>query len=262
VPPSPPRPRSRHRIVEVALVLALTGAIVVLAFTAVDGGPRATAGSKFVTVGQSIAGSDSDHSSGEWDTDPMDDEEPFAATGDLFAALPADEDIEDLLEISDGRVTMQIEEYLEPGPAKAFCSDVAPDAVEGAWRAWTASGGGVEVDARIHELGSVAEARRAIESRQTDAFLACIPDGVESSVRHMQVDGGEITDSSTTTTGDQLEQILLIERGEEGTLFAWRQVDRYVVTIKVFDFDNDEGAALDLTSADDLLALSTEALGG
>jgi hypothetical protein len=259
----PGRPR---RIAEVAVVIVLTAAIVALAFTVVGGHPRESAEPNFREVGSSIdsydSGSSSDNSSGEWNTVPMEEEDGFAATGDLFAALPNDDDVEDLLGTGNRQVLLQKEEFIDPGPVKAFCTDVTVDAVDGALRGWTTSGGVVEVDARIYEMASVADAREAVTSRQTDAFLACIPDDVASSIEQMTMSGGEITDASTEDTGDQLEQVLLIERGSEGAILAWRQVDHYVVSLKVFEADYEGGASLDLAVAEDLLAIPTDSLGG
>jgi len=264
--PAPPRPPtgSRRRTVETLVVVLLTGAIVALAFTALDGDPNGSAAeSRFRTVGSSIDSSDPglDPGTDEWDTIP-ELQDLDGSTGGLYDALPTYEDVEDLVELSGGRANLQVEEIVGLDPASPDCADDAPEPVDGVRRVWSLDDSMSEVEVRIDDLGSVEDAQLAVERRQTPDFLECLPTEVETD-DGSGIDAGVVVDTSTVDRGDRLEQLVLVDDGEQTALYAWRQVDQYVITIKAFDFVwGSAGYDLDLAAMDDLLALTTELLDG
>lgn len=236
-------------------VVVVGGLILAVTFLGTSAQPR------FEPVGQAIDRSDPSDPGGAVNSPESPriiEEAPAASSVAVF--LPVDEDVEASLEVVDGRVSLQRDEPIEAGPVTAFCGDEPTDSAGGHMRVWTGGGGSVEVDVRINDMGSAAEARRSIEMRQNDEFLSCIADAIEPQIVSSIV-MGEVVDSSSVTTGDQRELRVLIEsRSRDSALLLWRQVGRYSVSAKIFEEDFDDGVQLDLAAADDLLAMTTEAL--
>lgn len=249
------------------MVVVLTGAIVALSFTVLGGEPSEP-DRLFMPVGDSIDG-------GAFDTIPMDEEDPFDSGDfdtvpmeeddpalDAQSALPYDEEVEELLDIAGGGVTLQVDELLEEGEVRSFCQAPTQDSLGGAMRVWTASDGEVEIEVRVQDMGSLQDAQEAVQGRQTDEFLACIPMEVIPVEITSDPFGGELIEHDEVTGGPQIEQRILIGKDDrESGLLIWRQVGPYTLSIKVFE-QADDGVDLDLTSADDLLEQTTEYLGG
>jgi hypothetical protein len=268
LPSEPPRPRRRRGgFIGLAVVVVLTGAIVALSFTVLGGQPDEP-DQLFMPVGDSIDSGafstipmdeDDPFESGDFDTIPMDEEDPAL---DAQSALPFDEEVEELLDIAGGGVTLEVDELFEAGEVRSFCNAPSADSLGGAMRVWTASDGQVEIEVRVQAMGSLQEAQEAVQGRQNEEFLACIPMEVIPVEITADAYGGELIDHDEVTGGPQIEQRILIGKDDRETgLLIWRQVGQYTLSIKVFEL-HEEGDDLDLTSADDLLEQTTEHLGG
>jgi hypothetical protein len=255
-PPPTPSPTRRNRVprrdvVGIAVVLVLTGAIVVVAFTALGGKPRpsASAEPKFQKVGNSIDGSSR---ATTFTQDPA--FEPPADPELLESALPTAEDVEAQVEVAGGDTYEETDEPVETGPLFSNCTDQRPVLEGGAVRFWTTRTG--EVDVRIDDLGSAAAARASMEARQSDEYITCLPGEIAPKSEYLSRTplDGDVVDSSVIRQGDQREVKVLIEDGDgDGKLFVWRQVGQYTISARIWVVEPDADTELALTSSDELL---------
>lgn len=254
-PQPDPHPPRRGGLIGLVVVLLLTAAIVAVGFTVTGGEAGDAAEPQFQEVGTSIDGPSSDP--GVWASVPENGPDLPATDDNLFKALPTDQDVLDLVRLGLNTAETDVQEEVEPGPVPDDCTDYVPTSLGGVVRSWSLNDSRSEISVRIDDMGDGGEAQEAIAHREGEDFLACIPGHVTSDTSETSIEGAPMVDKSVVTTVDQFEQVLLFDDGDQTAVFAWRQVDQYLITIKAFEFDFGSAAAdLNVRSMDGLLDLT------
>lgn len=248
MPPSR-RPGTIGVLVVVLLTISIVGAVFLL--TGDGAAPERTSSeASFVPVGERIDGAPGD---------PVGIE--LAPEERMELAVPESYGVEATVAVTDGLATLQKDVILGDDPVKGDCFDESVGSDGGFRRLWTAGPrGDVEVDVRILDLRTRTAAETFLVDRQTDEFLACLPGEVSPKFSDTGPLGGEVSDSSLTTTGGELELTALIEAPDSGAAITWRQVDQFVVIVTVIELDAGSRSDVMLGATEELVEMISAAL--
>lgn len=252
----------RRSVIEVAVVVLLTGAIVALAFTAVGGDPKETESSSgFTTIGEPL-GPDVD--AGTWDTIPMDEDEApdYGDVADAIEpAMPTDTDVISLVPATEGVVLEEFDGSVAGGGGSTDCGALQGETIGGYARIWYSGERTFEVDLRVHEAASDLDAEGMMEGFEGDEFLLCATEKIYPFVVDADFAEKQIIDTSDTGSGDQRQVGMLVENDAgQRALLVWRQAGRHTLIACFIDGDPTRADPMGIDAADDLLDATATAL--